>query len=400
MIGVIPGNRAQQLAHLELTQATSKEQASAAAKALASVIDTVKDHTGIVTSHLARLQAVAKAQNCVIAIRPVENAATGLIESGSPTKNLHIKGKSSNWGPQAGAITVNQAFSKLEAKLERLDAFNEQVGKCISEGHAFSIPLVVSKQRINDLLAMGCLTESRSTDDPNLVKLSARAPSDALYEFDAYKRSDGPDPEYEIFQQGRPLMVLSDKAEGKPLTADYDLLLIAPHIGDYGSQDKLDIPDVDHDTFKKRMDQYSQVPDGATQDYQSAQSFYSKADSEMGNSTARLNKMVPLLNEAVVGTNPPVFHHSADASNPVTDTASNYPATFFLPVKLGSYDEIVVVNNSRELADLVQEAKENGFQIPMNPKWEAEVKAASLSKFTNLQNVFAEASKQPTLVRG
>ena len=68
---------------------------------------------GIVISHLAILAALAEELDIVFAFRPVNPLATQLIEQNYPTKNLTIKGKSSDWGPMAGFIPVRQEWSKL-----------------------------------------------------------------------------------------------------------------------------------------------------------------------------------------------------------------------------------------------------------------------------------------------
>ncbi|MBK5415384.1 hypothetical protein [Pseudomonas sp. TH31] len=201
---------------------------------------------------------------------------------------------------------------------------------------------------------------------------------------------------YRISQQGQPLEVLAKTPEGKALTADYDLHLIGPHISDLGPQDNLLVPDVAHDVFKARINGYS---DRATdsrprnlapelrQDYASAGSFYRKEDPDIGNATSRIAAMIPVINAALVGGGERVVHHSADSGSPASEAAANYPATFFLPARLGEFDEICVIENRQQMTELIQQAKNSGYYIPLNPLWEPEVTSVRRSDFTNFQRL-------------
>ena len=201
---------------------------------------------------------------------------------------------------------------------------------------------------------------------------------------------------YLISQQGKPLEVLAKTPEGKPLTADYDLHLIGPHISDLGPQDNLPVPDVAHDVFKARVNGYS---DRATdsrprnlapelrQDYASAASFYRKEDPDIGNATSRIATMIPVINAALVGGGERVVHHNADSGSPASEPAANYPATFFLPARLGAFDEICVIENCQQMTELIQQAKNSGYYMPLNPLWEPEVTSLRRSDFTNAQRL-------------
>ncbi|AZE56925.1 Adenylate cyclase ExoY [Pseudomonas synxantha] len=365
---------------------------------LLQVMDNVQHRTGISASHLMPLQKIAQKHNCIIGIRPVETVATGLIEDGHPTKDFHIKGKSANWGPQAGMICVDQAFSKLEGSLDpaRIEKFNGQIHQCIEGGHAVAVPLVVSGERLRTLLACDLITDMHLADAEGSISFSAKALSGRLYKFEAIPAPGVVDGLYRISQQGQTLEVLAKTPEGKALTADYDLHLIGPHISDLGPQDNLPVPDVAHDVFKARINGYL---DRATdsrprnlarelrQDYASASSFYQKEDPDIGNATSRIAAMIPLINADLVGKGEWVVHHSADSGNPASEAAANYPATFFLPTRLGEFDEICVIENLQQMTELVQQAKNSGYCIPFNPLWEPEITSVRRSDFTNFQRL-------------
>lgn len=358
----------------------------------AVLIDRVKDETGIVPSHLAPLQDIAMTTNSIIGIRPVETVATGLIEAGHPTKDFHIKGKSANWGPQAGLICTDQAFSKLEQVAKKTPAkvanANEQIQACIQEGHAVATPLQLSSQRLDVLVKLGHITQLAVQGADGTLQLSAHGPSQQTYTFEAHRTSPSSD-SYFITHQGKPLEVLAKHAEGKPLTADYDLHLIAPHISDFGPQDKLPIPDVAHSVFKGRVERYKQAPEALRADFDSPAYFYRKEDPHLGNATPRIEQMIGLINQKLVGEGERVVHHNADSGSPATEVAANYPTTFFLPAKLGRFDEISIIHDSREMAELIKTAKDSGYHVPLNPLWEKEVTNVRRSAFTQAKNSLA-----------
>ncbi len=368
------------------------------AKAPASAAsEHVKASTGIVSSHLAPLQTLAAQTHTIIGIRPVESVATGLIEAGHPTKDFHIKGKSADWGPQAGLICADQALSKLEkfaaqnpGKVARA---NEQVQACINDGHAVAVPLEISSNRLNELKGLGKITELTAPDDHGTRQFKAEGPSHQLYAFEAKTVSPSGD-RYAITHQGKPLEVLAKSPEGKALTADYDLHMVAPHISDYGPQDKLPVPDVAHSVYTSRIDGYLkrhadddtyQMPQALRASYDSAAHFYAKEDSDLGNATPRITQLIELINQRLVGNGERVVHHNADSGSPATEVAANYPATFFLPAKLGRFDEICIINDSKEMAELVRTAKDNGYQVPLNPLWEKDVVGIKRANFTHAQ---------------
>lgn len=56
---------------------------------------------------------VADRHNEVIIFRSTGPWSKRWIEKGYPTKNFHVKGKSSDWGPQAGLVPYDGYFSKV-----------------------------------------------------------------------------------------------------------------------------------------------------------------------------------------------------------------------------------------------------------------------------------------------
>lgn len=372
-----------------------------------AAFDRAREKTGIVSNHLIPLHQIALATNSIIGIRPVETVATGLIEAGHPTKDFHIKGKSANWGPQAGLICTDQAFSKLEKFKSdapgKVSRANEQIRECISDGHAVAIPLKLSRSRLGDLMKLGQITQLGSKEHDGTLRFSAKGPSQQMYAFEGKPTSRLED-NYLITHDGKPVEVLAKKADGKALTADYDLHMVAPHISDFGPQDLIPVPDIAHSVFKARIDRYRQhqpdakafqVPQALRAAYDSAAHFYHKEDSDLGNATPRIRQMIELINHGLVGNGERVVHHNADSGSPAAEIAANYPATFFLPNKLGRFDEISIINDVKEMAELIQTAKDSGYHMPLNPLWEKEVTGIKRSGFNH-----AQARLASTFLRG
>lgn len=339
---------------IDTSQPSSTGAAASHASELDRLVDGIKDEVGIVTQHLKVLRQFATDNSCIIGIRPVDKMATSLIAHGHPTKNLHIKGKSASWGPQAGMICVDQRFSKLENAQREAEKFTEKTRQCIADHHAVAVPLTVSRARLDELLAHKILDWVSLETLQGTRKLTAKGPSGEFYLFDAKRTEHGGETVYLITHQGKNLEVLAPRADAKPLTADYDLMVVGPHLCDLGPQDN----------FRKE-----DIVDGAGHD--------------IGISSNRINAMIVRLNKALVGDGgEPLIHHGPDSANPAAAPDTNYPATFALPCRIGSFDELCVIHDPKELATLFQQAKDSGYHVPLNPLWEPEVHSVRRGSYT------------------
>ncbi|WP_233203124.1 hypothetical protein [Chitinimonas sp. BJB300] len=217
-----------------------------------------------------------------------------------------------------------------------------------------------------------------------VIKFSAKAPSGQTYFFEAARKGQA----FEITRNGVPINVLAPRVDAKAFTADYDLLVISPHISDIGPQDNLLVPDISHGVFRSKINQYRGIPSNAylLHDYLNAKSFYKKEDADIGNTSMRVRNMIPIINQALVGDGEAVVHHNTDSGSPATDIKANYPTTFALPMKIGRFDEICVVRNKEEFAELIQQAKSHGYHMPLNPLWEEEVKNVQRAQFVDAKN--------------
>ncbi|WP_233867518.1 CyaA/EF/ExoY family adenylyl cyclase toxin [Paraburkholderia adhaesiva] len=354
----------------------------------------LEDDTGVVVSDLPKLQKLSYQYNTIIGIRPVDKFATGLIEEGYETKGFHVKGKSASWGPQAGLICVDQGFSKLEgADPARIGKFNAEVQKSLQNKEVVEVPLELSSSRLETLNEFGAVSAMSAPDAKGIRLFTATAPSGKQYHFEATPVKGRGEKRFTITSHGKPIDVLAPTTPGaKPLTADYDLLVVGPHISDLGPQDNLPVSDVSHQVFRRRIDSYknSNGLNPSLQDlYNDPNTFYQKEDADIGNATERIRNLIPVINNdlmlEVEAPRAKVVHHNADSGSPATDPSANYPATFVLPFKMGKFDEISVVHNQNELKELIQEAKDYGYHFPVNPLWDDDVKNVRRTDFTTAQ---------------
>lgn len=162
----------------------------------------------------------------------------------------------------------------------------------------------------------------------------------------------------------------------KAFTADYDLFIISPHISDFGPNDNLPIPDVAHKVFQRRVNSYNKelkINNELIQYYYNVDGFYEEEDPDIGNASERIRILMDLINEKLVEGGERVVHHNMDCTSPATDLSTNYPATFALPIKIGRFDKLCIINNNEELKELIKEARSSGYYIGTNPLWEKEL---------------------------
>lgn len=367
----------------------SDKRVNASADTISALVDVVRTQTGIVPSHLEKLLQVAVVHDCVIAVRPVDRMATALIEAGHPTKDFHIKGKSASWGPQAGMICVDQNFSKLEGgDAKEIAGFNEEIAHSLkprgrgAPPFAVQVPLTLSRERLSALLASQVITAPSHTDNEHMpTHLEAIGPSGKKYIFAAKLESSG---RYAITRAGKPLYVLAPKVGALPLTADYDLMFVAPRMDALGPQDNLPVPTISHRIFRSRLNHYKRISHSVTLlSYLDKNTFYAGQDPDKGNVSPRVGKMIGVINQALgCPEGLEVVHHGADSSNPATQPKTNYPLTIFLPHPIGNFKRMMVIHHVDELKQLLQSLKDEGYQPPINPLWESSVNGMVRRSFT------------------
>ncbi len=181
------------------------------------------------------------------------------IERGYPTKNFHVKGKSSDWGPQAGFVPYLGIYSKVGASPEKAAKGTAANVKGLAHNHAGKVPLVLSLEELTIQLnreaespARRAISRMTPVPDSKDFFLFANRSGDgkefvfratfiggANYKISVYPERLGVNPKKLMFEKSEPLEVMTSVEVGagnKPMTGDYDLMAICPKWGNLNSK--------------------------------------------------------------------------------------------------------------------------------------------------------------------
>lgn len=162
---------------------------------------------------------VSRIYNVVLGIRAPNPLGETLLREGNPSKNFHMKAKSSSTGPTAGFIAEKPIYSKVP-----ISSYSKQSNYLTSsvQKGAKAIDLKISQSRINELIQTGNLTSCGGE------RYFADYPSGRQY---FVIRGNG-----QVFDDKfNPVRVMTNPKESgieytdpRAITADYDLFSIIP----------------------------------------------------------------------------------------------------------------------------------------------------------------------------
>jgi len=317
------------------------------------------EQSNIVYTHALAISEVAEAREEVIIIRPGNAHSTRLVEADAATKEMRVKGKSADWGPQRGLIAVDQAFSKITGPTdsgasERIAKFNCEVLSSIRGGIAVPRNFRVRIQGVT--YDVRRLLEASSgpfedfacrEEDGRLIPVEGFAAAigerlrpgrrPPLYLRDPqgrYWRTDDPEtPARGVTDEVTiPLRVLADPGDGRYLTADYDLLAIG--------------------TLEHPGEPY--------------------LDKARGNVTESYLETIRAINEAVEATGYQggnVVHHAPE-SHFTKSEGVDYPNAAFEPHgDIGIIRESPEGQKDRHAKRLFARWKRAGWHLEPNPRW-------------------------------
>jgi len=331
----------------------------------------VQLRVGVRAEHLFALAKEAAHQDAVIGIRFVEPAASKLIARGYQSKNLNVKGKTSNWGPMRGFVPVDQALSKLairgrdriaqaSAAVELMlrkeqsvapDRFGGVQNEYGERMQIVAAPLILSTAAFLSHyphLPIAAKPDVIAFQDDAMPGVSFRAYRRAGTWTFTYAEGTAPYvPLRVIAYQDRDA---SSVLRGPPLpvTGDYDLLLLMPSIRAHGSKDNRPVPLVTASNYSAYRGRMSIDRDKTAKRDRALLDLHKPM---LGNASARVEELVERLRMAFPTRPPslqaeeggaaaahrPLIHHSDDSGNPFADAAANYPALIVLPKSLARY---------------------------------------------------------------
>lgn len=245
--------------------------------------------SGLVPNHVEKFVQIAQLENAFLLFRPVNPMSTSLIASGFGTKGLDIHSKSSDWGPQAGFICVDQTLSKKWGDAKAITQGEKDARHSLSHsnGKVIEMPLLITASRHKELLEKLLYTVVSDDDglslvgtrgseaydiylhpvaklrtvgarfgeetqrllaaqQPRIATMLTRIPELQQGYLVLYRRSTSqviPGLSYAAAAArpasthgARPVMVLGYGSSGVPVTADYDMFAICPHLSRFRAQ--------------------------------------------------------------------------------------------------------------------------------------------------------------------
>lgn len=176
-----------------------------------------KENNGVRLLYMDAFKRVAKKYNVVIGIRAPNPLGEMLLNENYPSKNFHMKAKSSATGPTAGFIAESPIYSKVPVSSYQKQS--NYIKTAISKG-AKAIDLIISESRIKALIGTGDL------HDLGGGQYSANYP-DGMQKF--IITDDG----HVLDDTSTPVRVMTNPPESgakhaspRAITADYDLFSI------------------------------------------------------------------------------------------------------------------------------------------------------------------------------
>ena len=190
------------------------------------------------------------------------------IDWGHPTKNFHVKGKSSDWGPHAGLVPYDGTYSKVGADAAKAAKGTKANNDGLHSNFAGKTQLVMSREQIDRQRSdpeggRNAIDEVRSipgTRDLLLVatrsgagatRITFRACHDAVannYRIKVWSVKNAVQNPFLVaekpVEQYEDFLVMTSREAGAnnlPLTGDYDLMAVCPTWAQYGSLASRDI---------------------------------------------------------------------------------------------------------------------------------------------------------------
>jgi hypothetical protein len=216
------------------------------------------DHpdNGMTLDDMVACTAVANVLNEVIIFRSTGPWSQRWIKRNYPTKNFHVKGKSSDWGPQAGFVPYLGKYSKVggdAAKEKQGTDYNDQGlhHEYTKKAH-LCLTLEELTIQLNSVSAgRTALTSMTPIPRTKNFRLTAKRSTDKIdFEFEAVWFNEHNT--YRIYVMDnaggyagmklrKALEVMTSGevgAKNMPLTGDYDLMAVCPTWDSYGGRTK------------------------------------------------------------------------------------------------------------------------------------------------------------------
>ena len=283
---------------------------------------------GVTAKHIGDIEKVCRDLNTFIFLRPSTKETMQLIDQGYATKSMDIHDKSSDWGPASGFVPCDGAFSKA------VKGAPNPHPDYHAHGDAKPVHLKLTDALANpgsnpklalDHTQQSTLTVRYVTANPKGVgpkgltfKLEKEGNEWAVY----WMNKDAP---IKLYVWG-----YATKTGVKPVTGDYDMWMVAPHI--------------------ERWQQHSTVMG------------IKDSHGESG-ATKFITWLLIKLNEACGRADNHVFHHGAESQNYGFTQAIDPSVAMFTPA---GTSEMITIN---DLPDVLIDLQTAGYLVYWNKRY-------------------------------
>ncbi|WP_272680739.1 anthrax toxin-like adenylyl cyclase domain-containing protein [Providencia sp. PROV129] len=345
--------------------------------------------SGISEIHQHLITQVSNEENIIIGFRPIDPKSTSIIGTGEySSKGLAIKSKSSDWGPHAGFIPVQQQFAKKSGR-ENSKKYNEYSQSSISEGKAIAVMLEITSERVEELIRYKTIYFSNTVEQDGYKEISASFDGVEKVFFLKKIKKDNID-RWGLYHlennKIEPFYVIGDSKTGKAITADYDIFSIIFHMSDLEHYVKVTSM-LTWEEWKASVN-YDELNSVQKKLYNDEIEYNRKEGKDNGIINKKIKEIKNKLNKKFgLAEGMELIHHGADDANPTSIMNENFPITFVLPERLrgknsliGTTESIdtyfhmnsqgaIIINNVEQLSNFQQLFINQGYRAPLNKKW-------------------------------
>ncbi len=334
------------------------------------------------------LQDTANKFHAVVSLRFPSEIGQLHLSKNFPTKNFHVKAKSSDMGPMAGFIAAEAKYSKVGGSLNGIQKQKNSLNKALNlQAHvksskpvqpAKTVPLKLDSDIVGMLVKEGKMSPVGGTTDQFMAEFH---PGSALSFKEIFTISP---PDYAVLDgDGKPVMLLTNPPEiggnskneitDKPITADYDLFSIIPNKNH--SNNPVPVPvkgvakrtqfDVDEKILPKQVQQQVRLNvSKAVKAFTTDTTDLSKMDVNKGNFHLYGQSIANSINSGAVSEGfkgGKLVWHGDEINNPFSEgfDPKDKPL-FFIP----GFENPVQIESQEELKKLYKHLKENGYVPP------------------------------------
>lgn len=308
------------------------------------------ESNGVAQDHILAIAQVCREQNTFLFVRPSEMATVRLIKQGFATKSMDIHEKSSDWGLHAGLVPQDPALSKLPGKPD--DTIQPS-----AHGLAQSVQLQFTPLQFNALQSMGHFQghTEEVTQHTNGHRCVGHWQGVGLWPQGRHFHSRKMericqlmDRDGKVYWAPRnaaalsmqePVPVYVKAYNGTPVTGDYDMWMVAPHVNRL-----------------ERSAPVRSIPDDHGRS--AALDFTTDLSSRLNTACSH-----------AIRNSQPVFNHGAEANNlSFTQDMEKKDLVVFCP---GDHQPFLInaVKEPQKLTNLFHDMLRHGYVVMLNPKW-------------------------------